>query len=267
MPNVFADGVVIPDGEPLALLARADGHAAVPVMLGTNRDENKTFMLNDDEHVRRFTPLYMRLRDPERYHALAQALSLAWKVSGADAPATALAASGSEVYVYRFDWDEEPTVFGADLGAMLGAGHGLEIPFVFGHFVLGRQSRVLFPEQTKATREQLAHQMMGYWAAFARNGRPGQGRGGAMPEWKPFGAGEGAPSFMVFDTAKGGGVRLAHGRVDMKTVVASVLADARLHDSEARCAVLHELRLSAGDREARDKIDAVCKQLKVANAD
>ncbi len=108
LPNVFSDGVVISDGDPLALLARADGHASVPVMLGTNRDENKTFMMTDRRYVRRFTPLYTRMRDPDRYNALAGALSLSWKVSGADAPASSLAAGGNHVYVYRFEWDEEP---------------------------------------------------------------------------------------------------------------------------------------------------------------
>ena len=34
---------------------------------------------------------------------------------------------------YRFDWDEEPTVMFYDLSIALGAAHGLEIAFVFGH--------------------------------------------------------------------------------------------------------------------------------------
>jgi len=268
LPNVFSDGVVISEGDPLALLARPDAHASVPVMLGTNRDENKTFMMTDPKHVRRFTPLYTRMRDPDHYDALAAALSLSWKVSGADAPASALATSGSDVYVYRFDWDEEPSLLGADYGVLLGAGHGLEIPFVFGHFVFGPRSGFLFPEETKATRQQLAQAMMGYWAEFARRGRPGSGRGGALPRWEAFGAGEGAQHFMVFDTVQGGGVRLAQGSVDMSAVIASVLSDARLPDARARCSVLREvMRSSAYDRAAREKVDATCKQLKLANAD
>jgi hypothetical protein len=54
----------------------------------------------------------------------------------------------------------------------------------------------------------------------------------------------------------------------MSAVVQSVLADARLPDARARCSVLREvMRSSAYDRAARDKVDAACKQLKVANAD
>ena len=45
-----------------------------------------------------------------------------------------------DVFVYRFDWDEEPKLLGADLQPMLGAAHGFEIPFVFGHLDLGRRA-------------------------------------------------------------------------------------------------------------------------------
>ena len=37
-----------------------------------------------------------------------------WKATGADQPAAALSASQrAPVFVYRFDWDEEPTILGA----------------------------------------------------------------------------------------------------------------------------------------------------------
>jgi carboxylesterase type B len=49
-----------------------------------------------------------------------------------------VAAGAPPVFVYRFDWDEEPNLFFlADLGRLVGAAHGFEIPFVFGHWDLG----------------------------------------------------------------------------------------------------------------------------------
>jgi para-nitrobenzyl esterase len=265
MPDVFADGAVVPAQDMLAVFAAADGRPRVPIMLGTNRDENKTFMISDPAYVRRFTPLYVRMRDPDRYNAIAQAHSRAWKVRGADAPAQAIAQGGGTAFVYRFDWDEEPSVLGADLGVMLGAGHGVEIPFVFGHFQLGRQSRFLFPKETRATREQLAHAMMSYWAEFARNGRPGKGRGGALPEWPPFAMAQGAPQFMVFDTVKGGGVRVQPGKLDIAAVVASVQADGRLRDDAARCTVLRELLRYSPPNERGNTLER-CDQLAQADA-
>src|SRR5215510_12334194 len=103
-----------------------------------------------------------------------------WKATGADMPATAMAGAHPAVYVYRFDWDEEPTLLGANLGVMLGAAHALEVPFVFGHFVLGRESNVIFTEDNAPGREALAKKMMSYWAQFARSGAPGRGGDGTL---------------------------------------------------------------------------------------
>jgi para-nitrobenzyl esterase len=261
IPNVFGEGTVVPAEPVLALLARGE-YNRVPVVLGTNHDENKTFMMNDPQYVKTFTPLYMRLRDPARYDAMARAMSLSWKVSGADAPAAAIAASGGDAYVYRFDWDEEPTVFGANLSQMLGAGHGIEIAFVFGHFELGSRSGVIFPAATKASRELLARRMMGYWAEFARNGNPGNGHAKSGAEWLAYGSGPGPRNLMVFDTDAGGGVRLEQGALDMDRVLATVAADSRLGTTEQRCAVLRELVRSSPliERGAmQERVRAMCK--------
>jgi len=241
VPNLIADGAVLPDAHPLELLGRAETRADVPIVLGTTRDENKTFLFGQERHVRRVTPLYMRLRDAPRYNALAAAMSLSWRVGGADAPARALTESGAQVYVYRFDWDEQPTILGADLSEMIGAGHGIDIPFVFGHFDLGRRANVMFTDDNAAGREELAQAMMRYWAELARTGRPGRGGTSsdrALPEWPPFGS---SRAFMVLDTSAGGGVRLSAGEVAMPDVIASVASDARLRDARERCAVLREV--------------------------
>jgi para-nitrobenzyl esterase len=53
IPTLIRDGAVVPLEEPEDLFARADGTAPVPAILGTNRDENKLFLLFGSEHVRR----------------------------------------------------------------------------------------------------------------------------------------------------------------------------------------------------------------------
>jgi len=53
VPQVFRDGVVLPEGEPLERLARPGGAARVPVVFGTNRDENRLFLFGDPRRVRR----------------------------------------------------------------------------------------------------------------------------------------------------------------------------------------------------------------------
>ncbi len=186
---------------------RADAHQHVPVMIGTNRDENKLFMFGDPAQVRWWLGIVPRLRDPAGYQIAAEYLARWWKATGADEPAQALSASQREpVFVYRFDWDEEPTILGSDFSQMLGAAHAFEVPFAFGHFDLGRDGNRLFTEDNKAGREALSAQMMGYWAQFARTGDPGRGTDGTSPAWLPW---QGWPRYMVLDTPAGGGSRLS----------------------------------------------------------
>jgi para-nitrobenzyl esterase len=104
VPNIFGDGVVLPSDLPLERFATPGGFNAVPVMLGTNRDENKIFMFPNPKYVRRWLPILPRLRDEASYNATAAALTAAWKLVGADAPAEAMRRSGwPDVYVYRWD--------------------------------------------------------------------------------------------------------------------------------------------------------------------
>jgi para-nitrobenzyl esterase len=156
-------------------------------------------------------------------------------------PAAALRQAQSEVFVYRFDWDEEPTLLGADLGVMLGAAHGFEIPFVFGHFELGSDGYVLFTEDNQAGRQGLAEQMMGYWAEFARTGAPGRGRDAAQVEWTAWDPNPGGAKFVVLDTQAGGGTRMAREALTHAGVLTALDADPRLRAPEDKCAVLRAL--------------------------
>jgi para-nitrobenzyl esterase len=239
MPQVFADGVVLPEGGVLEALGRSDGHHHVPVMLGTNRDESKLFMFSDPALVRRWLWIVPRLRDPVAYQLLAEYQARMWKATGADGPAQALSASQREpVFVYRFDWDEEPTLLGADLSQMLGAAHAFEVPFVFGHFDLGREGNVIFTEENRPGREALSQQMMGYWARFARTGDPGRGPRDTEPAWLPWTDG---PRYLILDTAADGGTRLSSDGVTPEAVIAAVDADPRLPTQRDKCGVFHSL--------------------------
>ena len=235
VPNVFGDGTVIPSGPPLEQLATPGGFNDVPVMFGTNRDETKIFMFASPKNVRQFLGFLPRLRDPDQYDASAAVSSLAWKLVGADAPAAAMRRGGADdVYVYRWDWDEEPTVLGSDLSRMIGAAHGFEIPFIFGHYDLGPRANMVWTDENFAARDELSRQMMSYWAAFARDGRPGRGTAGDVIEWTAWEP-EGASKFIVLDTAEGGGLRMASDVTQATEVVALIESDPRL--GSARCEV------------------------------
>jgi carboxylesterase type B len=70
----------------------------------------------------------------------------------------------ASVYVYRFDWPSPA------FGGLLGACHGLEIPFVFGTLAHERAGELV---GRGAAAERLAVGMQDAWLAFARSGDPG----------------------------------------------------------------------------------------------
>ncbi len=242
MPRVFGDGAVLPQGDLADRFAAPGGWNRVPVILGTNRDENRLFLFADPKHVKRMLWILPRFVDEARTLAIAEALSRMWKATGADGPAAAMRESEPGVFAYRFDWDEEPTRLGADLSKMLGAAHGLEIPFVFGHFDLGRAGNIILTGENLAGREALSRAMMSYWAAFARSGDPGRGVAGDLPHWGAWDPSRAdAPKYVVLDTAEGGGIRMASEIETPAKVIASVEADPRLSSPGQRCEVLRAL--------------------------
>ncbi len=238
LPRLIRDGTVLPKA-PFEERLAAGAVAPVPVVLGTNRDESRLFVFVDPEHVTRWFGIWPQVHDPERYFRIARIRSELWKVTGADAPAAALVRAGrGPVFAYRFDWDEEPSLLGADLGALLGAAHGFEIPFVFGHFNLGRQGRVLFTRGNRAGREALSAAMRSWWAAFARDGDPGRGLRGELPAWRPWNPAPGAPKFLVLDTPEGGGSRMSPHALTLDRVVAEIEQDPSLSTPALRCEAL-----------------------------
>ena len=120
---------------------------AVPVIVGSNRDESKLFLLGVSDAVARLAGIPLWFKDERRYDMMAKYQSLAWKANGVDEPAAALRDSqGPTVFAYRFDWDEEPTILWLDFSSLLGAAHGLEIPFVFGTLTLMGAESIVFDD-------------------------------------------------------------------------------------------------------------------------
>ena len=237
-PLVFRDGVVLPKEDWVDRLAMPDGWNRVPVLVGSNHDEMRLFLFLEPGRVRRVLGLFPRLNDEKSYTATADTMTRFWKLNGVDRPVEAMLRSGaSQVFAYRWDWNEEPVIGGGDLSVMLGASHGLEVPFVFGHFDMGALN-IIFTEENASGREAVSSAMRQYWAQFARSGDPSRGTSGTLTPWHPWSAP--SETHLVIDTQAHGGVRMTAAVETKQAILDDLLADRRL-DTTERCRVLREL--------------------------
>src|SRR4051795_558796 len=194
------DGVTLPVAPQRAI---ADGAARdIALLIGTNRDEAKMFMVADpknrdaDEGVlRRRIEAIFRANDIvlspddiiDGYRAARQARGQSttprelWSAIDSDRMfrigsirAAESQSAFTSTYMYLFDW-ESPAMGGA-----LGACHALELPFVFG--TLHSPGLDKFAGSGPEA-DRLSEQMMDTWLAFARSGDPNTS---GLPEWSTY---------------------------------------------------------------------------------
>ncbi|MGW8323865.1 MAG: carboxylesterase/lipase family protein, partial [Thermodesulfobacteriota bacterium] len=126
-PNPFRDGTVLPETG-FEVLRTGDYANKVPVILGTNKEEEKIFNFADP---------FFSGRD-ELYQIVSAYGSDAWKARGVDQVARKLRSQTDQpgVYAYQFLWgawnDTEGSVIPDPWGFKLGCCHTLEIPFFLG---------------------------------------------------------------------------------------------------------------------------------------
>jgi para-nitrobenzyl esterase len=202
--QIFADGRVIP-AKPKELLAKGDFNRT-PFLAGNNREEAKLFLpmilsdLNDaklcgmiqemdPEHPQVKVRDYMGPFGRIVYNPLTKITTRGVRRVGVDGPARKMSRFESDIFVYQFEWDEEPK----PLDFVVGAAHGTELAFVFGNFLSDQDSALRFAwnQSNRAGRIELSKRMMAYWANFARTGNP---NGEGLPEWKAW------PQRMILDT-------------------------------------------------------------------
>ncbi|MCP5039509.1 MAG: carboxylesterase family protein [bacterium] len=235
-PTLFRDGYVMSDGEPLEIFATPGAYNAVPFIAGTNREENKLFFLMTSPHISRTFGFPTGIANERLYDVEGEYGALAWRAVGADEPVAAMSSvQPGAVWSYRFDWDEQPEILGADLSKMLGAAHAMELLFVFGLTDLGIANRLFYDDLPSA--ERLSEQMRSYWANFAHTFRPGRGQGGDLPEWAPWEPEAGGHKYLIFDSERDGGIEAGTDEVDRALVLRQASSEPRLHNDEERCRV------------------------------
>jgi para-nitrobenzyl esterase len=173
--------------DPVAAPSAAD----VPLIVGTNRDENATFLAADPKR-RRIEEAELRKRlKPMLGDKLDNVLNIYRKTRPNDTPWDILIGIASEgarirsiqlaerkvaggkapVYMYLFNWQSD------FLGGLFKAGHGLEIPFVFDI------TDDVGMTGERPDKHNLAKQISLAWAAFAHSGNPNHP---GLPRWEPY---------------------------------------------------------------------------------
>lgn len=236
LPTIIQDGVTIPETPLADAFSSTDTFHAVPVITGTTRDEMKLFNAFDPELTSTLFGMIIRSRDPEFYDTVADYQSRIWRALSVDEAADTMKGAGhDEVWAYRFDWDEGGSMFSMDFSHLLGAGHAVEIPFVFNHFdFFGRLDGAMFNTRNAEGRTALASSMGAYWAEFARSGDPASAGGPDWPNWHEGGR------LMRFDSPEDGGQEIITGNELVSAILRDLANDETLDETQ-RCMVYTRL--------------------------
>lgn len=242
-PQIFRDGLIFPDEDMMALFSEGRFHQ-VPIIIGSNRDEAKLFMVLDPSYVDVIFGLPIIVKDKNFYKLAAKYKSDFWKAGGVDEIAIEIKKFTDDVFVYRFDWDEEPNFLGIDLGFMLGAGHGLELAYPFGtpdNFIVPSFKNIVYTTRNLPGRSYLAETMSSYWAEFAYEGNPGKGRD-SYPgiQWEIWTDLEDIENTLIFDTPDDQGIHMTHMLITRKKIT-QALQDEDMLTQEQQCKLYKEL--------------------------
>ena len=271
MTRVFPDGHVILKGGIEESFTNG-ALSRVPIITGTNKDENKFFNSMNRDFVKwgPSSGLYstvgidempLEIIDLDYYEAINFYGSSFWKQRAVDSPAKQLVESGhSETFAYRFDWDELSTVNGMDLSKLIGAAHALEILFVFGSFDSYIVKNFLFGEDAYPAGKKLSDQIQSYWAEFAYSGNPGKGRDSSLPSWSAWSIGEGN-KYLILDSENDQGVVMSSIEYTKDYLLDRLSKDERFDDQE-RCEALFGLSYGDGNGISQEEfnlfMDGIC---------
>ena len=242
-PAVIRDGVVIPEEGVLAALADPRYAKNVPVMAGTTRDEVtlwlglSRYFVDVSYPLSKALPAKIRIKDPALYTFWVDMRSRGWKLGAVDDPLSGMREAGyTDLYAYRYDWDEQPDNYFVPFSEILGAAHASEIAFIMGAPMYGAIGDYMYPNTDSAA--EMTEIMMTAWGAFARDGSPRLPDGRNWPRYNPE-----TPSFMRLDV--GGQLGLSDD-VSSRDVLLSRVAGSDAVSELERCLLVWELLTAVG---------------------
>ncbi len=253
IPLLTSDNVVIPEAGLRASLSNKDIVNKVPTIAGSNRDEVKLWLATAEYFVELdFSAVgsilnipNVKLKDEDAFEAFNYYRSSAWKIRGVDIPLKGLYDSGnSNLYAYRYDWDDHRRYVVADFKKLIGAAHATEIPLLAGNTKLVGGyplSDLIYP----AGRSKLftSRNMMRFWTNFAKSGEPGKSTNSV--NWEPIVKNnEFGSSYIIIDNKNN--LKVKEDRKTFKSLTKELFEDSRLSELE-KCVILLQMFTFVGN--------------------
>ena len=253
IPLLTSDDVVIPEAGLRTSLSNKDVVNKVPTIAGSNRDEVKLWLATAEYFVELdFSAVgsilsipNVKLRDEDAFEAFNYYRSSAWKIRGVDIPLKGLYDSGnSNLYAYRYDWDDHRRYVVADFKKLIGAAHATEIPLLAGNAKLVGGyplSDLIYP----AGRSKLftSRNMMRFWSNFAKNGEPGKSSNSvywnSVVKNNEFGS-----SYLVIDNRKN--LKIKDNVQTFESLSKELYKDPRVNELE-KCVILLQMFTFVGN--------------------
>ena len=253
LPLLTNDGFVIPRIGLKEALSKKEHVNNVPTIAGSNRDEVKIWLAFSEYFVTvdysptssLFNLPKATLKNEDAYEAFNYYRSTAWKIRGVNEPLNSLSKSGnSQLYSYRFDWDDHRKFILADFKTLFGAGHALEIPLLTGSTKLvggPPVSNFMYPKGI--SHFYTSRNMMKFWSNFAKYGEPGYSTN--KIKWEPYSVDkDNFSSYMVLDKKRN--LKMSSDDKTLKKLSKEVFSDKRLSETE-KCVVLYQMFTYVGN--------------------
>jgi len=246
VPLLTNDGIVIPK-EGLLNSLRNPTNNSIPLMIGSNRDEVKLWIGTSLYFVKPKTSIIgslfgvpgVTLKDEDAFEAFNYYRSSAWQIRGVKKPIENLSSAGlTEVYAYRYDWDDHRRWPVANFKKLIGAAHATEIPLLTGNNKLvGNYGFIIYPRGP--SKKFTSNNMMSFWGNFAKHGKPGISSNGI--EWENYLANK---KFLILDKKR----NLKHKTLDssFNSLLNELDSDSRITSKE-KCVLLYQLGVLIGN--------------------
>ena len=253
LPLLTNDGLVIPKIGLREALSKKEHVNNVPTIAGSTRDEVKIWLAFSEYFVSLdysatgslFNLPKVIFKNEEAFEAFNYYRSSAWKIRGVNEPLNSLAKAGnSELYSYRFDWDDRRRFIVADFKKLFGAGHALEIPLLTGNAKLvggPPVSNFMYPKGI--SHFYTSRNMMRFWSNFAKYGEPGASTNNV--NWEPYNFDDNNYSkYIVIDKKKN--LKMSSDNITFKSLSKKIHTDGRLSELE-KCVVLYQMFTYVGN--------------------